>query len=269
MLSVAFLLKAAVALSFLAIPQGRLIDEYSDMISLALGCNSDGNLILQDLDSIQCDFRPSVSLNLTVEECGIICYDSDTQFMDSNQPYKRFRNSSFFRQNWNVNLICPASISGADCLLNRIDKHQSRDKLTFDQVHLINSSIHTFIIDKLIKSTKCSANYDRRLHFYKSNCRAQCLVHIPRPQICLNEEHVIEYNPKLTFWLYMFIRLLFGILLDGCTTLFDGACMAVVTRVQGDLGLQRIFGLLGSIFSPISGLMVDHFSVSEIHPNYT
>ena len=39
----------------LAIPQGRLIDEYSDMISLALGCNSDGNLILQDLDSIQYD----------------------------------------------------------------------------------------------------------------------------------------------------------------------------------------------------------------------
>ena len=62
----------------------------------------------------------------------------------------------------------------------------------------------------------------------------------------------------------MLLRLLFGILLGGGMTLFEGACLAVVTEVKGDLGVQRIFGLIGlMIFAPVSGALIDHFSISS------
>ena len=77
-LSIAFLFKCAIGLSFLAIPTGRFIDTYPINISLAVGCQSspDGNLILKDLDSVDCDFKPTNNLSLTLEECGVICFDS-------------------------------------------------------------------------------------------------------------------------------------------------------------------------------------------------
>ena len=55
----------------------------------------------------------------------------------------------------------------------------------------------------------------------------------------------------------------------GSSTLFEGACLAVATEVKGDFGLQRIFGLIGvMIFAPISGAMVDFFSIDQLIADY-
>ena len=100
-------------------------------------------------------------------------------------------------------------------------------------------------------------------------CRAQCLVRVPRSDICANKEHVVVFDPQLTFWLYMFLRLVFQIFLNGSGNLFEGACLAIVTQIKGDLGVQRIFGLIGlMVFSPISGLLMDHFSIGRSIPDY-
>ena len=100
-------------------------------------------------------------------------------------------------------------------------------------------------------------------------CHPQCLVRVPRSDICANKEHVVVFDPQLTFWLYMFLRLVFQIFLNGSGNLFEGACLAIVTQIKGDLGVQRIFGLIGlMVFSPISGLLMDHFSIGRSIPDY-
>ena len=77
------------------------------------------------------------------------------------------------------------------------------------------------------------------------------------------------FDPHLTFWVYILLRLMCGILMGGVVTLFEGACLAVVTEVKGDLGLQRIFGLCGlMILSPVTGVLIDHFSVGKSIPDF-
>ena len=94
------------------------------------------------------------------------------------------------------------------------------------------------------------------------HCRAQCVAQVPRRYLCANDKDTIEFNPQLTFWSYLILRVLFAVILGGAMVLFEGACLAVVLEVHGDLGLQRLFGVVGlMIFSPVSGALIDHFSV--------
>jgi hypothetical protein len=100
-------------------------------------------------------------------------------------------------------------------------------------------------------------------------CKPQCISRVRRSDICTNKEHVIVFNPLLTFWIYLILRLVYQIFLNGSGNLFEGACLVIVTQVKGDLGLQRIFGLVGlMIFSPISGVLMDHFSIGRSIPDY-
>jgi hypothetical protein len=74
---------------------------------------------------------------------------------------------------------------------------------------------------------------------------------------------MVEYeniDPKLTFGLYMVVRLLFDTSC-GVLDLFVAASVALVNQVGGDYGFQRMFGFIGvAIFSPISGALIDYFS---------
>ena len=323
---VILVVKSAVALLFLAIPTGRFIDTYPVNISLAVGCSPaaghQGLLMLTDLDSFECDFIPSVNLSLTVEECGYVCLDSQTDhdgqealsadWPAHNQPYTKYHNGIFFPESWGVDVDCS---DRDNCTLVRTAWWETMDRnnISFDQVKLRNSSINIFTLEQMILSDwpkeqqmaiQCDADYDRpfRLNeplLFKLNntlksdqgvltlprpsyeskeasesvddvenkdityqiCRPQCIVRAPRKHICSNKEHVVVFDPQLTFWLYMLLRLVFGILAGGSMVLFEGACLAIITRVKGDLGLQRIFGLIGlMVFSPVSGAMIDYFS---------
>lgn len=61
----------------------------------------------------------------------------------------------------------------------------------------------------------------------------------------------------------MLIRLLHRILAGGSMVLFEGACLAVIAKVKGDLGVQRIFGLIGLMsFSPLIGDMIEYFNLN-------
>ena len=100
-------------------------------------------------------------------------------------------------------------------------------------------------------------------------CRPQCLVRARRSDICANQEHVVVFDPEVTFWSYLTLRIFYGFSMAGSSTLFEGACLAVATEVKGDFGLQRIFGLIGvMIFAPISGAMVDFFSIDQLIADY-
>jgi hypothetical protein len=59
------------------------------------------------------------------------------------------------------------------------------------------------------------------------------------------------------------------IFLGGGMVLFEGAFLAVVTELKGDLGLQRVFGLIGlMVFSPIAGMLIDYSSIDLVTPDY-
>jgi hypothetical protein len=176
----------------------------------------------------------------------------------------------------------------------------NKKRTTFDKVQLKVLTDNIFTVESLEQTEnviECDSEYDRPVRLiqpltFKLNnslksdegvlsfsssmeaetaeneisykiCRPQCLVQTLRSDICANKEHVVVFDPQLTFWLYMLLRLFFGILLGGGMTLFEGACLAVVTQVKGDLGVQRIFGLIGlMIFAPVSGALIDHFSIT-------
>ena len=100
-------------------------------------------------------------------------------------------------------------------------------------------------------------------------CQPQCLVQADRSDVCANKEHVVIFNPQLTFWLYALLRILLVIFLGSGMVLFEGAVIAVVTELKGDLALQRIFALIGvTIFSPISGMLIDYCSIGLDTPDY-
>ena len=272
-------------------------------------------------------------MSLTVEECGYLCPDSQTGYLQAvneslpadwpapDQPHHKFRNGLFFREDWSVHLMCTDATSG-DCRLTRTGRWESsrESPLRFDQVTLRNiSSSNSFLLDNMTSSSyghlqslinkqhqpiQCEADYDRPVRLirpltFKLNnslksdegvlsftlcnedikvdeseinykmCRPQCIVRAPRSDICANKEHIVVFDPQLTFWLYTLLRLFFGILIGGAATLFEGASLAIVTKVKGDLGLQRIFGVCGvMIFSPISGIMIDHFSIGRSIADY-
>ena len=309
-----------VAMLFLVIPTGRFIDAYPNNISLAVGCTSDG-LTLLDLDSIDCEFKPSANLSLTIEECGYLCLDSQPDNLQEanvslpadwpgrDQPHHKFRNGLFFREQWNLEIDCSTN---EDCRLKRVNQLGEIRREMFDQVTLTNTSSFNslFILESttisngrlLQDAVQCDSEYDRPIRLiqpltFKLNnslksdqgvlsamsfdddvienlinykiCRPQCIVRAPRSDVCANKDHVVVFDPQLTFWLYTFLRIIFSIIGGGAATMFEGAALAIVTKVKGDLGFQRIFGLLGLvIFPPISGLMIDHFSIDRSIPDY-
>jgi hypothetical protein len=115
-------------------------------------------------------------------------------------------------------------------------------------------------------SPEGSSNSDRVVY---RTCRSQCLVQTKRKNLCGDDANVIVYDPQLTFWLYLLLRLFFAILLGGSMVLFEGACLAVVIQYKGDLGLQRMFGILGTmIFCPVSGALIDYYSINQDIPDY-
>jgi hypothetical protein len=287
MMVISFVLVDITVLLFLAVPMGRLIEPYPINISLAVGCSPaigyKGILTLKDLDSIDCDFNPSVELSLTVEECGYVCMESqvddsyqlETTSVSIHQADKKFRNGFFIHDQWNIDIICP---NRGNCKLNRVfwTDDDNKEPIVLRQIELQNSSNNLFFVDKITmlnrqtrKVIQCANDYDIPVRLssplgnkdaivYKI-CRPQCLVRTQRSSICSNQENVTEFNPQLTFWCYLILRMVFGLFWGSSMVLFDGACLSVVTQVNGDLGLQRIIGLIGlMIIGPVPGIFLNH-----------
>ncbi len=216
----------------------------------------------------------------------------------ADQPYKKFRHGLFFKETWSLDYQCLGRTN--NCTFGRSDNKISKNVTFSDVVLKLNGSDGTFLIERM-DHLQCNT-YDQPVklvqplvYVLKNNlrcdegalgqwadgeeptesrivyrvCRPQCIAQTKRKLVCNDDENVIVFDPQLTFWVYLLLRVFFAILLGGAMVLFEGACVAVVIEYKGDLGLQRMFGILGTmIFSPVSGALIDHFSVDQNIPDY-
>ena len=226
----------------------------------------------------------------------------------ADQPYKKFRQAIFFPDAWSLNVSCPSGGNcligrneirpmdvGSSLLtgvqFNWSDSGLLVDRMLYNRIQPLRNAVQCHRYDQPVKlirpiafesnnSLKCDQGRlltdlpppelsgSERLSVYRI-CRPQCLVQADRRMVCGDDKVVVIFDPQLSFWLYLLLRILFAILLGGAMVLFEGACLAVVIEYKGDLGLQRMFGILGTmIFSPISGALIDHFSVDKDIPDY-
>lgn len=91
-----------------------------------------------------------------------------------------------------------------------------------------------------------------------SGCGLHCLVNLPRNQLCNNTHAGIVNDPSLTFWTYLTVRTVMGVLTAASLMMFEGAVMATVQEMGGDYGIQRFVGNFGAIvFAPLGGYVID------------
>jgi hypothetical protein len=144
------------------------------------------------------------------------------------------------------------------------------DESEFDQK---SSDFQCSTYDEKLKLLQTVYSQENQTENYPTThyrtCRSQCVVQINRSDLCSDKVREDVVNPQLTFCIYLLLGFVFQVFVVGSATLFDGAALVLVNEVRGDFGFQKMFGLIGiSIFSPISGALMDYFNTNENDKNF-
>lgn len=209
---------------------------------------------------------------------------------------KEFRDAVFFPNNWELEMICSQNLTeDGFCQLDRKsgtgpvkEKNATLGLNLFDANN--NETDGIFAVqwmtledetEQKASNFQCSSYGEKQklLQTFQNKemennktiyqfCRSLCIVQVQRSNLCSNIHHEEAVNPEFTFWMYLLLRLISDVFVGGSAILFDGAAMALVSEVRGDFSFQRMFGFIGiSIFSPISGALMDHFSANDNDKN--
>ncbi|CAK9816623.1 Major facilitator superfamily domain-containing protein 6-A [Anthophora plagiata] len=141
--------------------------------------------------------------------------------------------------------------------------------MEFQKVSCGNSDLRT---DRIVLTLPL-VNYSISSEPYKilntEDCSKRCIVTAPRQEMCSNTDTVIEYNIRLTFWLYFAVRVFIGVIGSTTFAMFEGAVIAILREQKADYGLQRIYGSIGGIISsPLSGLLIDYASSGKGYTDF-
>lgn len=55
-----------------------------------------------------------------------------------------------------------------------------------------------------------------------ADCKPSCIVTVPRAKLCSNLETTVEYDIRLTFWLYLVVRVFIGMISGTAFAMFEG-----------------------------------------------
>ncbi|XP_046651657.1 uncharacterized protein LOC124342637 [Daphnia pulicaria] len=243
--------------------------------------------------------QSTTNVPAVLEACGYVCYNQnrtpDPFHVEANPlptqemlnveelPAASFRDSIFFSQNWTLGLVC--FLGEVDtCSFSSDYSTKVSLNFTFGLVPSAKStrmfSLPLIAVDsedeQKMRNVYCTSNnrnykFRQNHHYQDINqtdhnntiyqiCKPECIVRVNRSDLCSNMVEYENIDPKLTFGLYMVVRLLFDTSC-GVLDLFVAASVALVNQVGGDYGFQRMFGFIGvAIFSPISGALIDYFS---------
>ncbi|CAK9801932.1 Major facilitator superfamily domain-containing protein 6-A [Anthophora quadrimaculata] len=141
--------------------------------------------------------------------------------------------------------------------------------MEFQKITCGNSDVGT---DRIVLTLPL-VNYSMSSEPYKilntEDCSRRCIVTAPRQEMCSNTDTVIEYNIRLTFWLYFAVRVFIGVIGSTTFAMFEGAVIAILREQKADYGLQRIYGSIGGIISsPLSGLLIDYASSGKGYTDF-
>ncbi|XP_076303330.1 uncharacterized protein LOC143221741 isoform X2 [Lasioglossum baleicum] len=139
----------------------------------------------------------------------------------------------------------------------------------FEKITCGNPDLETekIVLDlPLINYTQSAAPYKL---LNSDDCHKRCIVTAPRKEVCSNKDMELEFNIRLTFWLYFVIRVFISVIGGTTFAMFEGAVIAILREQKADYGLQRIYGSIGGmISSPLSGLLIDYASRDKSYTDF-
>jgi hypothetical protein len=245
------------------------------------------------------DNQSETNVSFILEECGYVCYNQNRsskynegqwtipmEEVTDVEATEEFRDAIFFPKDLSLNVSC----LNETCIANIQSGYSAGSRnAILGLIPSVNSLNATGIFSvswmalesnggQKMTNVQCTSyTQGQKLHqqfYYHRNlknqtdnsntvyplCLPQCIVRANRSDLCSNMAAEEIFNPQLTFGLFLFLRFLFE-LFTGALDLFVGASVAIVNKVGGDYGFQRMFGFIGiAIFSPISGALIDYFS---------
>uniref|UniRef100_A0A0A9W421 Major facilitator superfamily domain-containing protein 6-A n=1 Tax=Lygus hesperus TaxID=30085 RepID=A0A0A9W421_LYGHE len=136
------------------------------------------------------------------------------------------------------------------------------------EAHGVSSEGNTALsVDVPLPNKDNGLEVDATLHL--DDCMPRCLVTVPRKLICNNLDHVEEFDIRLTFWIYLIIRVFIGMIGGTAFAMFEGAVIAILREHKADYGLQRIYATIGGmISSPLSGYLIDYASQDKLYTDF-
>ncbi|XP_059482974.1 major facilitator superfamily domain-containing protein 6-like [Neocloeon triangulifer] len=224
-------------------------------------------------------FPTSTIYNITC--LGDMCY-----FMDGDLSFRnatRSSTDSFFAKRYffkRTNLSeneAVASIFTDDPANHRRAKRHPKNETNIDDP-LTRSHLALFeLLSKNSSSLKCEDPLALRdlvvamptIGVNLRSCRPLCLASAPRKQICSDLKREKVYDPSLTFWFYLGVRVLIGIISGTAFAMFEGAVIATLREYKADYGMQRIYATIGGmISSPLTGLLIDYVSRGKEYTDF-
>lgn len=108
---------------------------------------------------------------------------------------------------------------------------------------------------------------DLQLRF--NECKPRCIMKTTRRYLCKNRHLTKEFDVKFTFWTYLTVRVMIGVIGGTAFAMFEGAVIAILREHNADYGLQHIYASIGGmISSPLSGMLIDYFSKGKGYTDF-
>ncbi len=71
-----------------------------------------------------------------------------------------------------------------------------------------------------LKNVKDKSNSIEEVRF--KDCKPRCIMKTPRKYLCKNPFHTKEFDVKFTFWMYLTVRVMIGVIGGTAFAMFEG-----------------------------------------------
>nr|XP_053653742.1 major facilitator superfamily domain-containing protein 6-like [Cherax quadricarinatus] len=205
--------------------------------SLSLTCRPDNDTLTWAACDLCHHNRSHTQFELTLKDCRFLC--------ESPPEEEQLR-------------VCLSNDHHTHCLALNVT----------DQVSA-NGTILSWQDDDICGHTWYDQVLDDQV-YQRLTCQSQCQVEC-QVKMAPTCDHPDEpSNGATTFWVYFAIRMTGSFFLSSAFTMTDATCLALLKQYGGELGIQRLFSVVGVSLGPlISGFLVDKFSSDAELPDFS
>ncbi|XP_063219814.1 uncharacterized protein LOC134529542 [Bacillus rossius redtenbacheri] len=183
----------------------------------------------------------------------------------------QFDKSAFFYLDMHPDLREPAEHLGIeveqlnnDTTINYLRKRFGEQVLLEGRVNLTALENEDLRCGGQMFTTNLTQNTLKEL---AADCMLQkCRFREGGPRVCPPDYRESEDN---IFWIYFLLRFFGTLMLSGGVMLLDPIALMMIQKYGGEFGRERLFSTLGmAIFSPLTGLLIDHDSRKKGYTDY-